>query len=81
MARFILMQDPAEKASSVEFFADAKDVNSVPQVAEAFGVCPQTIRRLIASGELEAVHIGRSVRVTRKAMIDFITRQEVKTYD
>lgn len=77
MARFILMPDPADKATPgrFELFADAKDVNTVPQVAEHFGVCPQTVRRLIASGELASVHVGRSVRVTKQAMVDFIESQ------
>lgn len=77
--RFVFVPDPAEELNegAFELFGNAKGVNTVPEVAEAFGVCPQTIRRLIASGELESVHIGRSVRVTRSAMVDFITRQGV----
>ena len=79
MARFILVPDAVDPPAPgrVELFADVADVNTVPQVAEAFGVCAQTVRRLIASGELESVRIGRAVRVTRTAMIDFIERQGV----
>lgn len=77
--KFVFIPDAAEAASveRVELFADAKDVNNVREVAEAFGVCQQTIRRLIASGELESVHVGRAVRVTRQAMIDFFVSQGV----
>lgn len=79
MAHFVLVPDEADQDAPgrIGLFADVRDVNTVPQVAEAFGVCPQTIRRLIASGELESVHIGRSVRVTRQAMVDFFERQGV----
>lgn len=79
MARFILVPDPAEptEPQRVELFANAKDVNNVREVAEHFGVCQQTVRRLIASGELESVHIGRAVRVTRQAMIDYFVSQGV----
>ena len=74
---FVFVPDQAGQpgADSFELFGNAKDVNTVPEVAEAFGVCAQTVRRLIASGELESIHIGRSVRVTRSAMLDFIARQ------
>lgn len=77
--RFVFIPDVSKppRAGRVELFADCADVNTVPQVAEAFGVCAQTVRRLIARGELETVHIGRAVRVTKTAMIDFITRQGV----
>ena len=78
--KFVFIPDTAEAPSveRVELFADAKDVNNVREVAEAFGVCQQTVRRLIASGELESVHIGRAVRVTRQAMIDFFVSQGVQ---
>ena len=79
MARFILMPDPADDIAPgrFELFADVADLNTVPKVADAFGVCPQTVRRLIASGELASVHVGRSVRVTKRAMIEFIESQGV----
>ena len=75
--RLVFIPDPAEAASveRVELFAGVKDVNTVREVAEAFGVCQQTIRRLIASGELDSVHVGRAVRVTKTAMVDFMARQ------
>ena len=79
MAHLVLVADPPEETAPgrVELFADVADVNSVPQVAAAFGVCPQTIRRLIASGELASIHVGRAVRVTKEAMIHFVESQEV----
>lgn len=79
MAHFVLVPDaPDETAPGrVELFVGVKDVNNVREVAEAFGVCQQTIRRLIASGELESVRVGRSVRVTRQAMIDYFVSQGV----
>lgn len=79
--RFVYVPDSADVSDEQgpELFGSVKDVNTVPEVAEAFGVCAQTVRRLIASGELESVHIGRAVRVTRAAMIDFIAKQKVST--
>ena len=79
--RFVYVPDLADISNEqgAELFGSVKDVNTVSEVAEAFGVCAQTVRRLIASGELESVHIGRAVRVTRSAMVDFIARQKVST--
>jgi len=79
MAHFVLVPDAPDETTPgrVELFAGVKDVNNVREVAEAFGVCQQTIRRLIASGELESVRVGRSVRVTRQAMIDYFVFQGV----
>ena len=75
--KFVYVPDPAEVPNSeqIELLSGVKDINSVPEVADAFGVCSQTIRRLIASGELESFHIGRTVRVTKSAMFDFMVRQ------
>ena len=75
--KFVYVPDPAEVPNSeqIELLSGVKDINSVPEVADAFGVCAQTIRRLIASGELESFHIGRAVRVTKSAMLDFMVRQ------
>ena len=75
--KFVYVPDPVEAPNSeqIELLSGVKDINSVPEVADAFGVCAQTIRRLIASGELESFHIGRTVRVTKSAMLDFMVRQ------
>ena len=75
--KFVYVPDSAEIPNSkqIELLSGVKDINSVPEVADAFGVCAQTIRRLIASGELESFHIGRAVRVTKSAMLDFMVRQ------
>ena len=75
--KFVYVPDPAEipNPEQIELLSGVKDINSVPEVADAFGVCAQTIRRLIASGELDSFHIGRTVRVTKSAMLDFMVRQ------
>ncbi len=75
MAKFILMQDPEECGKPFELFTDAKDVNSVAEVAQHFGVYERTVRNLIAKGELESIRIGTCVRVTKSAMLDFINQE------
>ncbi|SHK50606.1 DNA binding domain-containing protein, excisionase family [Shimia gijangensis] len=38
---------------------------SVRQVTEVFAVCPKTVRRWIASGDLPATKLGRDWRIAR----------------
>jgi excisionase family DNA binding protein len=45
---------------------------SVDEVAEYLGVVPLTVRRLIASKELKASHVGRRVIVTPAALAQFL---------
>jgi excisionase family DNA binding protein len=51
---------------------------SVREVADQLGVHPETVRRLIHDGRLDAVRIGRVLRVHRKAVDSFLARQRVK---
>lgn len=51
---------------------------SVRQVANQLGVHPETIRRLIHDGRLEAVRVGRVLRVQADAIDVFLARQRVK---
>jgi excisionase family DNA binding protein len=59
--------------------ADQKpDLVSVRDVAGQLGVHPETIRRLIHDGRLDAVRVGRVLRVHREAVDRFLSRQRVK---
>ena len=51
---------------------------SVREVADQLGVHPATIRRLIHDGRLDAVRVGRVLRVHREAVDGFLARQRVK---
>ena len=51
---------------------------SVREVAAQLGVHPETIRRLIHDGRLDAVRIGRVLRVHREAVDRFLALQRVK---
>jgi excisionase family DNA binding protein len=51
---------------------------SVREVAGRLGVHPETIRRLIHDGRLDAVRIGRVLRVHGHALDGFLARQRVK---
>jgi excisionase family DNA binding protein len=51
---------------------------SVRDVAAQLGVHPETVRRLIHDGRLDAVRVGRVLRVHRDAVDRFLARQRVK---
>ena len=51
---------------------------SVRQVADQLGVHPETIRRLIHDGRLDAVRVGRVLRIDATALDGFLARQRVK---
>ena len=56
----------------------AATLYSVRQVADQLGVHPETVRRLIHDGRLEAVRIGRVLRIDGTALEGFLARQRVK---
>lgn len=45
---------------------------TVPEAAQALGVCGDTVRTLIANGDLPSLHIGRRVLVSRKALDEWV---------
>ncbi|MFL5934762.1 MAG: helix-turn-helix domain-containing protein [Gaiellaceae bacterium] len=51
---------------------------SVREVADRLGVHPETIRRLIHDGRLEAIRVGRVLRVEGHSLDGFLARQRVK---
>lgn len=41
-----------------------REAFSVPEVAQKLGVSPSHVRQLIKRGELQAIYVGRLLRVT-----------------
>ena len=58
--------------------SNPENLVSVRDVADQLGVHPETIRRLIHDGRLDAVRVGRVLRVHRDAVDSFLARQRVK---
>ena len=54
--------------------ADLPQFMTVHEIALALRVSRATVYRLISSGALTATQIGRSVRVTRRAVEEFLHR-------
>jgi excisionase family DNA binding protein len=51
---------------------DAPDVLTVPEVAAICRISRNAAYELVQRGELQAVHIGRSLRVTRWALATYL---------
>jgi excisionase family DNA binding protein len=51
---------------------------TVRDVAGRLGVHPETVRRLIHDGRLDAVRVGRVLRVHGESLDGFLARQRVK---
>jgi excisionase family DNA binding protein len=57
---------------------ELESLYSVREVADQLGVHPETIRRLIHGGRLDAVRVGRVLRVHRGAVQTFLAQQRIK---
>jgi excisionase family DNA binding protein len=51
---------------------------TVREVAESIRMHPRSVWRAIARGDLEALHIGRLVRIRREALMRFLAKAEQK---
>lgn len=76
MAGRIVYLTDVPAAGESAMFADVRDVLSVPDVAELLGVAPATVRREIARGALECVHVGARVKVTKKQLLRYVGEVE-----
>jgi excisionase family DNA binding protein len=52
---------------------------TIPQAASVLAVGRTTVYELIGAGDLEAVHIGRSVRIPVDALQSFVNRRATGT--
>ena len=75
LSRYIAEHE-SELDGKGEFIEEA--MHKKEEVAEYLGVSPSTVDRLIRSGQLDTLKIGRSVRITEKALRRFLASQEVK---
>jgi excisionase family DNA binding protein len=60
------------------FWGDGASLLTVAEVASAMRVSTMTVYRLIKSGELPAVRVGRSYRVRGSALEQFLASRSVQ---
>lgn len=63
------------KTNEVRLFENDPDIMSVQQVAQLLGAVPAMVRREIQRGSLECIHVGRSVRITKTALLRYVGEQ------
>lgn len=51
------------------------DVLTVPEVAESLRVSRMSVYRLVESGVLTSVRVGRSIRIPTRALADYLRQQ------
>ena len=49
---------------------------SVPKAAKALSMGPRTVWNLVWSNKIRSYKVGKSVRISRQALLDFIEQQE-----
>ena len=52
------------------------DLLTIEQVAEVLNVSDQTVRKLVKNNEIKTVKFGRTYRVTRQALKEFIIEKQ-----
>lgn len=64
---------------SIEVGEDGTELLKVPQVAKRLGVSEPTVWRLVGSGELESLKVGRSRRIAPASLEAYIARRITDT--
>ena len=61
-------------------FKEYPDILTVPQVAQALGVCRKTVYALVNDNKLGAIRVGRTIKVPKFSLEEFIrtARNNVK---
>jgi len=76
MAGRIVYLSDVPSAEGAGMFGDVPDVMDVGQVAGVLGVVPMTVRREIARGRLESIHVGTRVKVTKAALLRYVGEEK-----
>lgn len=56
-------------------FRQYKDVLTVKEVCEALGIGRNTAYTLLRTGTLRSVRIGKSIRIPKKYLTEYVTKQ------
>ena len=59
----------------MELFKDYPDIVSVEQVSEMLKIGQVLAYRLVRSGEIKSRKVGRRYIITKKNIIDFVTKE------
>ena len=60
------------KISAIRNADDLPLVLKVPEVAKILGIGRNTAYNLVRSGAIKSIHVGRQIRVSRSALLEFL---------
>lgn len=65
---------PADRVEAIDAGPGIPDVAvlRVPEVARVLRCAPNTVYKAIAAGDLDAIHVGRGLRVSRVALLAYM---------
>lgn len=66
------MNNRSIKQSYKLFFNEYPDVLTVPDVCKIFGASDKTVRRYLQSGELRSFKVGRSYRIPKLFLMEYM---------
>lgn len=61
--------------------AEDEKVYTIEEIAKLLRVSIGTIRRFVATGELESYHVGRQYRITQSALDAYLNRSQKQQED
>lgn len=53
-------------------FREYPDILTIPQVAQALGVCTKAAYALVNGKKLGAIRIGRTIKVPKEQLVEFV---------
>lgn len=66
------MNNRSIKQSYKLFFSEYPDVLTVPDVCKILGASDKTVRRYLRSGELRSLKVGRSYRIPKLFLMEYL---------
>ena len=66
------MNNRSIKQSYKLFFSEYPDVLTVPDVCKILGTSDKTVRRYLRSGELRSLKVGRSYRIPKLFLMEYM---------
>jgi len=66
------MNNRSIKQSYKLFFSEYPDVLTVPDVCKILGASDKTVRRYLRSGELRSLKVGRSYRIPKLFLMEYM---------
>lgn len=74
---YILEASPKEVSTLVTDLDDMPDILTISELQEVLRVGRSTAYRLISSSEIQSIRIGKSIRIPKKYVKEFLEQQNI----